>query len=72
MQAWRLSPHAMNLSLRGTSFTPASKLLKRLQLTMRPLLEDMLIFDASYLQVHEDPLLTTQQRAYLLTFLALD
>jgi hypothetical protein len=68
MERWRNSPSPIKLSRPGTSFASADKALKRLQETMKPLLDDLLVFDASDLQCLENPLLTESQRGYLSAF----
>ena len=65
---WRAHPEAVDLTMRGSSFTMAAKSLKRLQNSMKPLLDNLLIFDVRELLIQEDSLLTKPQREYLRAF----
>lgn len=68
IEKWRKSPPALDLSLRGSPFAGTAKNLKRLHVTMKPLLDDLFIFNVSELQALDDPLLTESQKEYLRSF----
>jgi hypothetical protein len=68
IEEWRKSPPAIDLSFRGSPFAGSSKNLKRLHVTMKPLWDDMLIFEVSEIQALADPLLTESQKKYLRSF----